>query len=421
MTSDRLPWWVPHKSAQAREERVPRDKRALCAAEVEEAGSVVPKRLTLSRRQSGRYRKGQVSWNGLKISIETPAGHWRIGKKPNGKLWMVKMRNSYGYIQRVKGYDGDCLDVFLGPHLESNLVFVINQNKPGTKEFDEHKVMIGWLTEAEARVAYLANFTNDWKGYAGCVKMTVDEFKAWARSDAAAGRAKAADARWLMPAALGVTGLGVDYAVNAGMRRSADTRAAAVGVMTPEQRTALNHASPGQSVMEVPGLKSPTYVSREDIETQLGAGLPLRRTAERQGLVLFDPQSTPAAYYAHELAHRDVPSWARSDTFSPLARGLANAASYGPGVYAGLASGRPLAGAAVGAMARLIGRSPAILEEFFAMRRAKQLIDYMPGTPEEKKLQRSALSRAFMTYIIPPVTSGALTGAAAGYAGRLMP
>ena len=152
----------------------------LSIRDVHEAGKVVPRNLSLKRRYSGSYPKGQVEWNGLRISIETPRGHWRIGKKPDGKLWFIKMRDPYGYFQRRAGYDGDSLDVFIGPRLRSPWVFVINQVDPKTGRFDEHKCVIGCSTAEEARRIYLRNYEPGWKGYGGSVRLHVSDFKRWA-------------------------------------------------------------------------------------------------------------------------------------------------------------------------------------------------------------------------------------------------
>lgn len=152
----------------------------LSIRDVHEAGKVVPRNLSLKRRYSGSYPKGQVEWNGLRISIETPRGHWRIGKKPDGKLWFIKMRDPYGYFQRRAGYDGDSLDVFIGPRLRSPWVFVINQVDPSTGRFDEHKCVIGCSTAEEARRIYLRNYEPGWKGYGGSVRLHVSDFKRWA-------------------------------------------------------------------------------------------------------------------------------------------------------------------------------------------------------------------------------------------------
>jgi len=52
----------------------------------------------------------------------------------------------------TEGTDGDHLDVFLGADPESSdRVFVINQIDPATGELDEHKVVLGATSEAEAR------------------------------------------------------------------------------------------------------------------------------------------------------------------------------------------------------------------------------------------------------------------------------
>lgn len=77
----------------------------------------------------------------------------------------------------TEGADGDKLDVFIGPYPEIDQVFVIDQqNKDGS--FDEHKILIGFANEAEARQGYLANYEDGWK-VGPITRMSTDEFKAW--------------------------------------------------------------------------------------------------------------------------------------------------------------------------------------------------------------------------------------------------
>jgi DNA-directed RNA polymerase beta subunit len=90
------------------------------------------------------------------------------------------MHADYGYINGSVGKDGDHLDVFLGPDLESEVVFIIDQiNKDGT--FDEHKIVIGTKNRVEAIALYLSNYSKGWK--CGPVSsLTLEDFKAWVAS-----------------------------------------------------------------------------------------------------------------------------------------------------------------------------------------------------------------------------------------------
>lgn len=130
---------------------------------------------TLSQIEAGNYRKEHLSWCGLQISVENGQGSVRRGRD-----WDQRLHHPYGYIRRTEGADGDHVDVFLGPDLDSPWVYVINQWVGG--RFDEHKVVIGASSRQEARGIYLANYPQGWTGYGGAVEMPVDEFKAWLRS-----------------------------------------------------------------------------------------------------------------------------------------------------------------------------------------------------------------------------------------------
>lgn len=133
--------------------------------------------------EAGNYKKGHISVNGIRISIENPAGSERKGVDGDGKPWSVTMRDHYGYIKGSVGADTEHIDVFVKdgtPADFSGEVFVVDQVDPESGKFDEHKVMVGYADEAEARQAYLANYTDDWKGLKAITAMPLAQFKAWA-------------------------------------------------------------------------------------------------------------------------------------------------------------------------------------------------------------------------------------------------
>lgn len=135
-----------------------------------------------ARKKAGNYRKKKIRWNGLRISIENPAGTMRSGTDRKGKKWQSYMPHDYGYIAGTKGRDGDHVDVFVGPHPKSELVTIINQIDPKTGKFDEHKCMLGFFTKQEAIDAYHQAYMKGWKGMGSAATMGLDQFKKWVRS-----------------------------------------------------------------------------------------------------------------------------------------------------------------------------------------------------------------------------------------------
>ena len=219
---------------------------------------------------------------------------------------------------------------------------------------------------------------------------------------------------------VGVAGLGADYAANAWTRGRSDRFARLLHPMTPEERKALNDQAPDTWVSSMTGMgRTPFHIGARDLER--GLGIPRGSDPSmRRGLVMYDPETTPASYYAHELAHGQTPTWAQTDSMPPAALAAANVASYLPGAAYGAATGNVGRAALIGMASRLIARSPRILEEYFAMRRAKQMIDRMPVDDKGRQMHRDALSRAFLTYVIPPAIGGAAMGAAGAGARRMM-
>lgn len=141
---------------------------------------------TQEQKQSGNYRKGRFEWNELPIAIESPRGAVRSGVDANGKEWRQVMPHHYGYFigrgKKMKGADGDAVDVFIGPHPESEAVFVIDQ-ADDAGGFDEHKVMIGFRNRSEAAQAYLAAYERGWDRLQNITTLTLPEFKDWLRND----------------------------------------------------------------------------------------------------------------------------------------------------------------------------------------------------------------------------------------------
>lgn len=142
---------------------------------------------TDGQKKAGNYAKGHVNLNGLDLSIENPAGSERSGKDKDGKAWKNTLKHHYGYIKGTVGNDKDHVDLFVKPGTPldySGTVFVVDQHHPHNGRFDEHKVMVGFDNEAQAKKAYHANYAKGWKGMKAITPMTFDAFKAWVKDGA---------------------------------------------------------------------------------------------------------------------------------------------------------------------------------------------------------------------------------------------
>lgn len=151
------------------------------AQHIEHEASRVDHNPTEAQKLAGNYRKGHIKVHGLDITIENPKGSTRRGTSPGGKKWSSILPNHYGYLRRTEGADGDHVDVYVGPHLKSPHVFVIDQHDPDRGHFDEHKVFLGFSSRAHAVAAYKRAFS-DGKGAQriGHVEaMTIEQLKHW--------------------------------------------------------------------------------------------------------------------------------------------------------------------------------------------------------------------------------------------------
>lgn len=120
---------------------------------------------TEAQKKAGNYKMGHISFGGYNMSIENPKGSTRSGVDQNGRPWSIQMMDSYGYIGKKYGADGDHLDFFINDEADldsfNGRVYIVDQkNEDGT--FDEHKVMYGYLNWSAARKAYERNYEPGW-------------------------------------------------------------------------------------------------------------------------------------------------------------------------------------------------------------------------------------------------------------------
>lgn len=138
---------------------------------------------TEAQKEAGNYKKGHVRIGQFDITVENPKGSVRRGTDQNGNSWETTMHNTYGYIRGTEGVDGDHIDVFLTNDIDGwngRRVYIVDQyNEDGT--FDEHKVMLGFNDEDDARNAYLSNYSEDWAKNRKIVMTStnLEDFEKW--------------------------------------------------------------------------------------------------------------------------------------------------------------------------------------------------------------------------------------------------
>ena len=111
--------------------------------------------------------------HGFHISIESPRGSIRRGSN-----WAQSMPADYGFIEDMKGADGDSLDCYVGPQPTSQLVYVVDQNFLDGR-FDEHKCIFGCRTMDEAKKLYMAGHHQAEEVFRGIREFGVPEFRQW--------------------------------------------------------------------------------------------------------------------------------------------------------------------------------------------------------------------------------------------------
>lgn len=146
--------------------------------QIDKAANKADVNATKAQKEAGNYKLGRFKLNGFEIAIENPKGSKRYYTNPDGTTGYNTMKHHYGYFVKTKGYDGDAVDVFVGTYLDFDKVYVVDQNNEKGK-FDESKVMLGFRSEKEAKDAYFANFSKDWKGFRSITTVSIDDFKEW--------------------------------------------------------------------------------------------------------------------------------------------------------------------------------------------------------------------------------------------------
>lgn len=105
-----------------------------------------------------RKIQGKTTYQGLPITIENERGSYRQGTSPDGHFWRTFMHIAYGYIRATEGTDGDHVDCYIGPNPFAAMVYVVHQQDPKTKKYDEDKCMLGFNSPLEAKAAYLRQY-----------------------------------------------------------------------------------------------------------------------------------------------------------------------------------------------------------------------------------------------------------------------
>lgn len=156
------------------------------SAKIEAASAEVNTDPTEAQKEAGNYKKGHVQVGTFGITIEQPQGSVRKGTDADGKQWESKMNNTYGYIRGAVGVDGDHIDVFLSNDIDDwngRKVFVVDQYNPDGS-FDEHKVMLGFNDQDEAKGDYLANYKQGWENgrRIDITGVNLEDFEKWIES-----------------------------------------------------------------------------------------------------------------------------------------------------------------------------------------------------------------------------------------------
>jgi inorganic pyrophosphatase len=151
-------------------------KKASIASLLRQARNATHEHPTEAQRRAGNYAMGTFRYKGLTIKIENPKDSIRRGEDKHGKAWESRIPADYGFFKGSEAIDGDAVDVFVGPDLESDMVVAIDQIIDG--KYDETKFMVAVTSQAQAEKLYLSAYQKGWK-LGDVSTTTVQQLKEW--------------------------------------------------------------------------------------------------------------------------------------------------------------------------------------------------------------------------------------------------
>jgi len=102
-------------------------------------------------RITSKDESRDILYQNIPIHIETDVGE--IRKHKNGETLMYY---PYGFIKNTTGIDGEEIDCFIGNNPYAPNVYVIKLAKSDKEE----KTFLGWNTQEEAKMVFLAHYSN---------------------------------------------------------------------------------------------------------------------------------------------------------------------------------------------------------------------------------------------------------------------
>ena len=153
--------------------------------QLQAAGARVNVEPSEAQKAAGNYKKSHVRVAGLDVTIENPKGSTRRGSA-GGQPWEAVLPAHYGYIKKTVGSDGDQVDVYVGDNPQSKKAYIVDQKAPSENgRFDEHKVILGAASLAQARELYMRAFS-DGSGYkrlGAITSVSPKRLREWLNSD----------------------------------------------------------------------------------------------------------------------------------------------------------------------------------------------------------------------------------------------
>jgi len=128
--------------------------------------------------KNDRMVQKHIDFFGLPVCVEIIRGGVKYSETYDGKPWQRTMKCDYGYFDGITGADGEYLDCYVGPDykLPESKVYIVKQMRPDGSEFDEDKIIIGCMTDQQAKDLYMEHCHSE-KCFGGIKEYTIDQFR----------------------------------------------------------------------------------------------------------------------------------------------------------------------------------------------------------------------------------------------------
>jgi N12 class adenine-specific DNA methylase len=154
------------------------------AEDIQTAAGSVNKNATAKQAEAGNVQLGHYKWaGGIPITIEAPSGGVRKFVSPDGKEGGTTVGAAYGRFPGLPpAKDGQAPDVFVGNSPKAQMVYVVDEVDPRTKQYRQSKSFVDFNNAHAALAAYLGTSSKTPEMVGGVSTIPIPQFVEMAKA-----------------------------------------------------------------------------------------------------------------------------------------------------------------------------------------------------------------------------------------------